>query len=101
MARGLLAAVPEVERLRLSSLDPAEIDAELWRLLAEEKRLLPHLHLSLQAGDDLILKRLKRRHSRAQAIAGAQRGRELRPESALGADLIAGSPTQTRERIQH
>ncbi len=97
MARRLLAAVPELERLRLSSLDPAEIDAELWRLLAEEKRLMPHLHLSLQAGDDLILKRMKRRHSRADAVNAARRARALRPEVALGADLIAGFPTETEE----
>jgi threonylcarbamoyladenosine tRNA methylthiotransferase MtaB len=97
MARRLLAAVPELGRLRLSSLDPAEIDPELWRLLAEEKRLMPHLHLSLQAGDDLILKRMKRRHSRADAIAVARRARALRPEVALGADLIAGFPTETEE----
>jgi threonylcarbamoyladenosine tRNA methylthiotransferase MtaB len=97
MARRLLAAVPELERLRLSSLDPAEIDAELWRLLAEENRLMPHLHLSLQAGDDLILKRMKRRHSRANAINAARRARVLRPEVALGADLIAGFPTETEE----
>jgi threonylcarbamoyladenosine tRNA methylthiotransferase MtaB len=101
MVRRLLAAVPELRRLRLSSLDPAEIDAELWRLLAEEERLMPHLHLSLQAGDDLILKRMKRRHSRAQAIAVAKRARELRPEVALGADLIAGFPTETEEMFQH
>src|SRR5271167_2619612 len=68
MARRLLAAVPALERLRLSSLDPIEIDAELWRLVAEEKRLMPHLHLSLQSGDNLILKRMKRRHLRADAI---------------------------------
>jgi threonylcarbamoyladenosine tRNA methylthiotransferase MtaB len=97
MARRLLAAVPELERLRLSSLDPAEIDAELWRLLAEEKRLMPHLHLSLQAGDDLVLKRMKRRHLRADAINAAHRARTLRPEVALGADLIAGFPTETEE----
>src|SRR5438128_10877905 len=97
LVRRLLAAVPELERLRLSSLDPAEIDAELWRLLAEERRLMPHLHLSLQAGDDLILKRMKRRHSRAQAIAVARRARALRPEVAFGADLIAGFPTETEE----
>lgn len=97
MARRLLAAVPELERLRLSSLDPAEIDAELWGLLAEESRLMPHLHLSLQAGDDLILKRMKRRHSRAEAIAVARRARALRPEVALGADLIAGFPTESEE----
>jgi threonylcarbamoyladenosine tRNA methylthiotransferase MtaB len=93
----LLAAAPEIGRLRLSSLDPAEIDADLWRLLAEEKRLMPHLHLSLQSGDDLILKRMKRRHSRAEAIAVARRSRALRPEIALGADLIAGFPTETEE----
>ncbi len=100
MARRLLAAVPELERLRLSSLDPAEIDPELWRLLAEEKRLMPHLHLSLQAGDDLILKRMKRRHSRADAINAARRARALRPEVALGADLIAGFPTETEEMFR-
>jgi threonylcarbamoyladenosine tRNA methylthiotransferase MtaB len=101
MVRRLLAAVPELQRLRLSSLDPAEIDAELWRLLAEEERLMPHLHLSLQAGDDLILKRMKRRHSRDEAVAAAQRARTLRPEVALGADLIAGFPTETEEMFRH
>ena len=101
MVRRLLAAVPELRRLRLSSLDPAEIDAELWRLLAEERRLMPHLHLSLQAGDDLILKRMKRRHSRDEAVAVAQRARKLRPEVALGADLIAGFPTETEEMFRH
>jgi threonylcarbamoyladenosine tRNA methylthiotransferase MtaB len=100
MVRRLLAAVPELERLRLSSLDPAEIDAELWRLLAEEGRLMPHLHLSLQAGHDLILKRMKRRHSRAEAIAVARRARNLRPEVALGADLIAGFPTETEDMFR-
>jgi threonylcarbamoyladenosine tRNA methylthiotransferase MtaB len=97
MVNCLLTAVPEIGRLRLSSLDPAEIDADLWRLLAEENRLMPHLHLSLQSGDDLILKRMKRRHSRAEAIAAARRARALRPEIALGADLIAGFPTETEE----
>jgi threonylcarbamoyladenosine tRNA methylthiotransferase MtaB len=97
MLRRLLAAVPELERLRLSSLDPAEIDPELWRQLAEEKRLMPHLHLSLQSGDDLILKRMKRRHSRAEAVAVAARARALRPKVALGADLIAGFPTETED----
>jgi len=97
MVRRLLAAVPALERLRLSSLDPGEIDAELWRLLAEEPRLMPHLHLSLQAGDDLILKRMKRRHSRTDAVATARRARILRPEVTLGADLIAGFPTESEE----
>jgi threonylcarbamoyladenosine tRNA methylthiotransferase MtaB len=97
MVGSLLAEVPEIGRLRLSSLDPAEIDADLWRLLAVERRLMPHLHLSLQSGDDLILKRMKRRHSRADAIAVARRARDLRPEMALGADLIAGFPTETED----
>ncbi len=101
MVRRLLAAVPGFERLRLSSLDPVEIDAELWRLVAEEPRLMPHLHLSLQAGDDLILKRMKRRHSRADAITVARRARALRPELALGADLIAGFPTETEDMFRH
>ena len=91
----LLAAVPELTRLRLSSLDPSEIDEPLWALLGDEPRLMPHLHFSLQAGDDLILKRMKRRHSRAQAITAARRARALRPEIAIGADLIAGFPTET------
>jgi threonylcarbamoyladenosine tRNA methylthiotransferase MtaB len=100
MVRGLLAAIGELQRLRLSSLDPAEIDGELWRLIAEEPRLMPHLHLSLQAGDDVILKRMKRRHSRGQAIAVARRARALRSEIALGADLIAGFPTETEDMFR-
>jgi threonylcarbamoyladenosine tRNA methylthiotransferase MtaB len=100
MVRRLLSAVPEIERLRLSSLDPAEIDSELWRLLAEEKRLMPHLHLSLQAGDDLVLKRMKRRHSRADAITVARHARAVRPDVALGADLIAGFPTETEDMFR-
>ena len=97
MARQLLAALPELRRLRLSSLDPSELDADLWALLADEPRLMPHLHLSLQSGDDVILKRMKRRHSRDQAIAAARRARALRPEVAIGADLIAGFPTESEE----
>ncbi len=95
MTARLLKAVPELPRLRLTSLDPVEIDDTLWRLIAEEPRLMPHLHLSLQAGDDLVLKRMKRRHSRADAIAVAERARRLRPGIALGADLIAGFPTES------
>ncbi len=95
LVRRLLAMVPELARLRLSSLDPAAIDADLWRLMAEEPRLMPHLHLSLQAGSDLILKRMKRRHSRAEALAVIARARRLRPGIAIGADLIAGFPTET------
>ena len=94
LARRLLHLVPELPRLRLSSLDPAEIDDELWRLLAEEPRLMPHLHLSIQAGDDLVLKRMKRRHGREQALDVARRARALRPDIVLGADLIAGFPTE-------
>jgi threonylcarbamoyladenosine tRNA methylthiotransferase MtaB len=95
MVRRLLALVPELPRLRLSSLDPVEVDDDLWRLIAEEPRLMPHLHLSLQHGSDLILKRMKRRHLRADAIALADRARRLRPGIVFGADLIAGFPTET------
>lgn len=93
--RRLLDLVPQIERLRFSSLDPAEIDEELFRLYAEEPRVMPHAHLSLQAGDDLILKRMKRRHSRQQALDVAARLQALRPGIALGADLIAGFPTES------
>jgi threonylcarbamoyladenosine tRNA methylthiotransferase MtaB len=95
MIRRLLLAVPELPRLRLSSIDPAAIDGDLWRLIAEEPRLMPHLHLSLQAGNDLILKRMRRRHLRASAMAVVHRARDLRPGIAIGADLIAGFPTET------
>jgi threonylcarbamoyladenosine tRNA methylthiotransferase MtaB len=93
--RDLLAAVPALPRLRLSSLDPAEMDEALWRVLGDDPRLLPHLHLSVQSGDDLILKRMRRRHSRVQALDACARARALRPAIALGADLIAGFPTET------
>jgi threonylcarbamoyladenosine tRNA methylthiotransferase MtaB len=95
LVRRLLALVPELGRLRLSSVDPAAIDADLWRLVAEEPRLMPHLHLSLQAGSDLVLKRMKRRHGRGDALAAIARARALRPGIAIGADLIAGFPTET------
>jgi len=95
MVRRLLALVPELGRLRLSSLDPVEVDADLWALIEGEARLLPHLHLSLQHGHDLILKRMKRRHSRADALAFARRARAARPDIVFGADLIAGFPTET------
>jgi threonylcarbamoyladenosine tRNA methylthiotransferase MtaB len=97
MVRRLLAQVPELPRLRLSSLDPVEIDDDLWRLIAEEPRLMPHLHLSLQAGDDMVLKRMKRRHLRDDAIGFCRRARDLRPDMVFGADLIAGFPTETDE----
>lgn len=101
MIRRVLALVPELPRLRLSSLDPVEIDDDLWRLIAEEPRLMPHLHLSLQAGDDMILKRMKRRHLRADAIEMCRRAKEYRPDMAFGADIIAGFPTETDEMFQN
>ncbi len=97
MIRRVLALVPELPRLRLSSLDPVEMDEDLWRLIAEEPRLMPHLHMSLQAGDDMILKRMKRRHLRADAIKMCERARTYRPDIAFGADIIAGFPTETEE----
>ncbi|MCC0004585.1 MAG: tRNA (N(6)-L-threonylcarbamoyladenosine(37)-C(2))-methylthiotransferase MtaB [Methylobacteriaceae bacterium] len=95
LVRALLKALPELWRLRLSSLDCIEADEDLMIALAEEERLMPHLHLSLQAGDDVILKRMKRRHSRRDAIEFCDRVRKLRPDIVFGADLIAGFPTET------
>jgi len=97
MIRRVLAQVPELPRLRLSSLDPKGVDEDLLRLVAEEPRLMPHFHLSIQAGDDMILKRMKRRHLRDEVIALAAKLRDLRPDLALGADIIAGFPTETEE----
>ena len=97
MIRRVLALVPELPRLRLSSIDPAAIDDDLWRLIECEPRLMPHLHLSLQAGSDMILKRMKRRHTRAQGLDAIIRARALRPGIGIGADLIAGFPTETDE----
>jgi threonylcarbamoyladenosine tRNA methylthiotransferase MtaB len=101
LCRRLLAAVPDLARLRLSSLDPATFDDELAALIAGEPRLMPHVHLSLQAGDDMILKRMKRRHSRDQAVELCRRLRALRPDVALGADLIAGFPTETEAMFEN
>lgn len=100
LVRQVLKHVPELPRLRISSIDSVEADPELLRALAEEPRLMPHLHLSLQAGDDLILKRMKRRHSRADAIAFCAEARRLRPDIVFGADIIAGFPTETEEMFQ-
>ena len=100
MSRRLLSLVPELPRLRISSIDCIEIDDDLIRLIESEPRLMPHLHLSLQAGDDMILKRMKRRHSRAKAIAVCDQIRRARPDIALGADLIAGFPTETEVMFQ-
>jgi threonylcarbamoyladenosine tRNA methylthiotransferase MtaB len=94
LARAILDTFPDLRRLRLSSLDGIEIDGELFDLIAGEPRVMPHVHLSLQHGHDLILKRMKRRHSRADAVSLVGRLRALRPEIAVGADLIAGFPTE-------
>lgn len=94
LVRGILREVPELPRLRLSSIDSIEADADLMRALAEDDRLMPHLHLSLQAGDDLILKRMKRRHLRQDAVRFCAEARRLRPDIVFGADLIAGFPTE-------
>jgi len=95
----ILKHVPELPMLRLSSLDAIEMDAQLFELVTQHERVAPYLHLSLQHGDDLVLKRMKRRHSRAQAIELCQRLKDARPEIALGADLIAGFPTETEEHF--
>ena len=90
----VLKLVPDLKRLRLSSLDGVEVDDQLFDLITGEARIMPHVHLSLQSGDDMMLKRMKRRHSRAQAIALVERMKARRPEIAIGADLIAGFPTE-------
>ncbi len=97
MVRRLLAQVPELPRLRLSSIDAVEIDDDLLRLVRDEPRLMPHLHVSLQAGDDMILKRMKRRHNRSDIITFCRDMRAARPDVAFGADIIAGFPTETEE----
>jgi threonylcarbamoyladenosine tRNA methylthiotransferase MtaB len=95
LTRQILRHVPELKRLRISSIDSIEADRDLLDAIANDERLMPHLHLSLQSGDDMILKRMKRRHSRADAIAFCAQVRRLRPDIALGADIIAGFPTET------
>ncbi len=97
LAKTLLKQIPEIARLRLSSIDGIEADRHLFDLIADEPRFMPHLHLSLQHGDDMILKRMKRRHSRADALAFAEQVRRLRPQISFGADMIAGFPTETEE----
>jgi threonylcarbamoyladenosine tRNA methylthiotransferase MtaB len=91
----ILKFVPGIKRLRISSIDSIEADPELMRAIAEEDRLMPHFHLSVQSGDDMILKRMKRRHSRADTISFCETVRRLRPDVSFGADLIAGFPTET------
>ena len=100
LVQAILQTFPNLPRLRMSSLDGIEIDPLLFELFASERRLMPHLHLSLQHGHDLILKRMKRRHSRAQAVDLVTRLRERRPDLAVGADLIAGFPTESDEHQQ-
>ena len=97
LTKQILRHVPELKRLRISSIDQVEVDRDLLDVIADDERLMPHLHLSLQSGDDLILKRMKRRHSRNDAIAFCAQVRRLRPDIAFGADIIAGFPTETEE----
>src|SRR6516225_4975423 len=97
LVKNILRHVPELRRLRISSIDSVEADSALFDALASDDRLMPHLHLSLQSGDDLILKRMKRRHARRDAIEFCAQVRRLRPDIALGADIIAGFPTETED----
>jgi threonylcarbamoyladenosine tRNA methylthiotransferase MtaB len=97
LTKQILRHVPDLKRLRISSIDQVEVDRDLLDVIADEERLMPHLHLSLQSGDDLILKRMKRRHSRSEAIEFCAQVRRLRPDIALGADIIAGFPTESEE----
>jgi threonylcarbamoyladenosine tRNA methylthiotransferase MtaB len=97
LVKKILREVPELTRLRISSVDSIEVDHDLLDVIAGDERLMPHLHLSLQSGDDLILKRMKRRHSRQQALDFCAQARRLRPDMAFGADIIAGFPTETEE----
>jgi threonylcarbamoyladenosine tRNA methylthiotransferase MtaB len=101
MVRRLLKLVPGVQRLRISSIDSVEVDADLLDLVENEPRLMPHFHLSLQAGDNLILKRMKRRHLREDAINMCQEFRKRRPDSVFGADLIVGFPTETEDMFKN
>ena len=97
----ILKLVPDLPRLRISSIDSIEVDENLMQAIAREPRLMPHLHLSLQHGDDMILKRMKRRHLRDDAIRCAEEARRLRPDMTFGADIIAGFPTETEEMFQN
>jgi threonylcarbamoyladenosine tRNA methylthiotransferase MtaB len=101
LVRKILKLVPGVRRLRISSIDSIEADDELMRAIAEEERLMPHFHLSAQSGDDMILKRMKRRHARADTVAFCDAVRRARPEASFGADLIAGFPTETEAMFEN
>jgi threonylcarbamoyladenosine tRNA methylthiotransferase MtaB len=100
LASNIFRHVPDLARLRISSVDSVEADDDLLDLIANEPRLMPHLHLSLQAGDDLILKRMKRRHSHADAVRFCETVRRLRPDMVFGADIIAGFPTETEDMFR-
>ena len=100
LVKSLLRHVPELERLRISSIDSVEADDDLLDVIATESRLMPHLHLSLQAGDDMVLKRMKRRHLRNDAIAFCEEVKRLRPDMVFGADIIAGFPTEDRRDVR-
>lgn len=101
LIKRLLINVPQLKRLRLSSIDPVEFDDDLFQLFATEARLLPHVHISLQAGDDMILKRMKRRHLRDDVIQFCKRMRQLRPDVVFGCDIIAGFPTETEAMFEN
>jgi threonylcarbamoyladenosine tRNA methylthiotransferase MtaB len=101
LVREILKQVPELRRLRLSSIDSIEADADLMRAIAEEERLMPHFHLSVQAGDNMILTRMKRRHAREDTIAFCEEVRRIRPDAAFGADFIAGFPTETEAMFEN
>jgi threonylcarbamoyladenosine tRNA methylthiotransferase MtaB len=101
MVKRLLKLIPDLPRLRISSIDVAEIDEDFLDLLKNEPRLMPYLHISLQAGDDMVLKRMKRRHNRAQVLEFCQKARELRPDITFGSDIIAGFPTESDENFQN
>ena len=101
MIRRIFALIPNLQRLRLSSIDDAEIDDELFELFAYNPRIMPHFHISLQAGDNMILKRMKRRHNREQVVEFCNKLRVLRPEVSFGADIIAGFPTETDEMFEN
>ncbi|MBZ0217455.1 MAG: tRNA (N(6)-L-threonylcarbamoyladenosine(37)-C(2))-methylthiotransferase MtaB [Fimbriimonadaceae bacterium] len=101
LVKTVLDRVPDLERLRISSIDCIEVDDALMDVIANEQRLMPHLHLSLQSGDDMILKRMKRRHSRDESIAFCREVRKVRPDMVFGADIIAGFPTETDDMFSH
>ncbi|MCK5424324.1 MAG: tRNA (N(6)-L-threonylcarbamoyladenosine(37)-C(2))-methylthiotransferase MtaB [Emcibacter sp.] len=101
LCQKILKLVPDLQRLRLSSIDSIEIDEVLFQVITEEKRMMPHLHLSLQAGDNMVLKRMKRRHSREDSIEFCKRVRAARPDVTFGADIIAGFPTETEKMFQN